>query len=153
MVKSHRNIRIAPDWPLALCQKTKTGAMDSYVLGGSREVGIVDTGRVLHAHRDPIVAESTLSKVVRLEVERGLGEAVSVRNVVDRVHDEECVRDCRVDVRRGGRSHGRILGVDEVESSGGLGRSDAGFSSDDVVSTKLQYRNVRVLEWKPGGKK
>ncbi len=112
------------------------------VLGGSREVGVVDTCRVLHAHRDAIVACSTLSKVIRLKVEGGLREAISVRKIMDRVHDVECVHNCRVDVRRGGWRLGKIIDVDEVTRRG-LGRRSGAFSCEDVVATTRMsgYRN------------
>ena len=120
------------------------------VLGGSREVGVVDTCRVLHAHRDAIVASSTLSKVIRLEIERGLCEAISVRIVVDRVHVVECVRNCRVGVRHGGRGLGNIIVVDEVKNRRGLGRKSGAFSREDVVAATVAGMS---RYWNPGDKK
>ena len=117
------------------------------VLGGSHEVGVVDTCRVLHAYHDGIVAESTLSKVILLEVEGDLREAIYVRKVVHRVHDVEYIRNCRADVRRDGRSLGSILGVDEVKSSRGLGRSSGAFSREDVVAaTGCQGTGTPVIK-------
>ncbi len=117
------------------------------VLGGSHEVGVVDTCRVLHAYHDGIVAESTLSKVILLEVEGDLREAIYVRKVVHRVHDVEYIRNCRADVRRDGRSLGSILGVDEVKSSRGLGRSSGAFSRENVVAATGMSGY-----WNPGDK-
>src|SRR6266702_5038491 len=148
LMKSHRNNRMTPDWPL-LCVRNAhrpiRKAMD--VLGGSRKVGVVFTCRVLHAHRDAIVASSTLSKVIRLEVEGGFREAISVRIVVDRVHEVECIRNCRADVCRDGRSLGSILGVDEVKRRRGLGRSSGAFSREDVVAaTGCQGTGTPVIK-------
>jgi len=117
------------------------------VLGGSREVGVVGTCRVLHAYRDAIVASSTLSKVIRLEVEGGLREAISVRKVVHRIHDAECIRNCRANVCHDGRSLGSILGVDEVKRSRGLGRRSGAFSREDVVAATGMSGY-----WNPGDK-
>jgi len=103
----------------------------------------------LNNHRDAIVASSTLSKVIRLEIEGGLREAISARKVVDRVHVVECVCNCRVAVRRGGRGLGNIVVVDEVKNRRGLGRSSgAAFSRGDVVAATGMSRY-----WNPGDKK
>jgi len=66
---------------------------------------------------------------------------------VDRVHDVECIRNCRADVCRDGRILSSILGVDEVKSSGGLGRSSGAFSRKDVVAATGMSGYC-----KPGGK-
>ncbi len=66
---------------------------------------------------------------------------------MDRVHDVEYVRNCCVDVRRGGRRLGKIIDVDEVKTRRGLGRRSGAFSREDVVATTGMSGY-----WNPGGK-
>ena len=83
---------------------------------GRREVRVVGPRAVLDGDRDAVVALAALAEVVVLEVERGLGEAVLVLDVVHRVHDVERVDACGVDVGRveGGDGQVRVVVEDET---------------------------------------
>ena len=48
------------------------------LLGEGRELCIIPSASVLHGYPNPITAYATLSKVVLLKVERGLGESIAV---------------------------------------------------------------------------
>lgn len=103
---------------------------------GSSEVGVVEPSSVLDGDLDTIVAASTLSEVVGLEVVRGLGEAVEVPDVVEHVGDIEGVDTGGVNVDGGGGSGGEGSDVVKDEASGGLGGHGGGGAlvGDGVVS-------------------
>lgn len=83
----------------------------------TRRTGVVCAGRVLDGYRDAVVAQATLVKVVILEVERLLREAVSVGDVVDRVHDVERVDTCDVGVLGRRRGLGEVRQILEHEAA------------------------------------
>ena len=89
---------------------------------GRREVGVVGARGVLDGDGDAVGALAALAEVVGLEVERGLGEAVLVRDIVDRVDCVEGVHAGGVDVggRRGGGAGAD--GVVEDKAGAGLAR-------------------------------
>ena len=102
------------------------------------EVGVVRSSRILHADSDAVVTLSTLALVVVLEVERRLGEAVEVRDVVNAVHHIEGIDDGSVHVCGDSRRLGGVCGVDE-RIRGGLLRNAArgGLVSDSVLSATI----------------
>ena len=82
---------------------------------------VVHAGGVLHGDLDAVVPRASPPEVAALEVERGLGEPVQVREVVHSVDDVKRVHACRVDVRlECVRVHAWVLRVDEVEGRGRL---------------------------------
>ena len=93
-----------------------------------------------------VVPRTSPPKVVALEVERGLGEPVQVRDVVHGVDDVERVHARGVDVRlERVRVHTRILRVDEVERGGRLRRRDllcAGKRHGVVVATCARVKGL-----------
>lgn len=60
----------------------------------------------MYRHQNAVTPTAALAKVAVLEIERGLGEAVSVCEIMDGVNDIECVSDgslyvgryCRVQI-------------------------------------------------------
>jgi Asp-tRNA(Asn)/Glu-tRNA(Gln) amidotransferase C subunit len=113
----------------------------------SGEVSVVCPGATLHRNRNAVIGSAALAVVVRLEVERRLGEAVSVCDIVDAVDDVERVgaRSVEIDLRRR-RSTG-VLREDEVQGCGGL-RSDAAlcaFERDGVVSCGGTNKGIRKI--------
>lgn len=102
---------------------------------------VVLPGRVLDGDLDAVVARAAPPKVVVLEVEPGLIEAVQVREVVHGVDDVERVHARSIDVRLGCVGvHGRVLDVDEVEGRGGLRCRElrcADVGDDVVAATKV----------------
>ena len=110
--------------------------MAALAVGGRLEVGVVGAGRVLDGDSDAVIALAALAEVVGLEVERGLGEAVLVRDVVQRVDDVEGVHACRVDVHRRRRLLARDHRVVEDEARAGLAsrRARARLVGDNVVA-------------------
>lgn len=81
------------------------------------QLTVVQPRRILDRDRDAVVPSAALAKVVVLEVERRLREAVDVRNVVHAVDDVERVRACGVDVDLDPRVLVRVLHKDEVQAA------------------------------------
>ena len=89
-------------------------------IGGRREERVVGALVVLDGDQDTVVACPALAKVVVLEVERSLVEAVDVGDVMHRVDDVECIRARGVDVLLRRRVRVRVLSEDKVLPSGRL---------------------------------
>lgn len=86
----------------------------------SREERIVCPGRCLHRHNNMVVALPGLIEIALLEVERGFGEAVLVRDVMHLVDKVECVDEGRSEIVRVHRWLRGVLIVDERQPRTGL---------------------------------
>ena len=117
------------------------------LVGGRREVRVVEPMHVLDRHAHAVAVGAALAKVVILEVERGLGEAVDVRDVVHGVHNVEAVRDRRREVVRRGRVSVGVLGEYKVLAGGRLlgGAQLIVLERDGVVATCVGSRCVAVV--------
>jgi hypothetical protein len=67
----------------------------------SGKVGIVITGSILSVGLDSIISNTSISKVIFLEVSRSLIKTVFVKDVVDQVIPEEEVGDGSVNILNG----------------------------------------------------
>jgi hypothetical protein len=114
-------------------------ALSSLAVGGSSKVGVVGSSRVLDREQDGITALSALCAVVGLEVVGGLGEAVTVGEIVDGVADVEGVGARSVDVDSDAGGLCRIESVVKGEvGTASLGRRCLpGLVSLDVVALGL----------------
>ena len=120
---------------------------------------VVHSRPVLHGDLDAVVTCAALSKVVILEVERGLREPVLVRDIVDRVRDVERVDARGVDVglQRLGILR-RVLDVDEVEGRRRLsgrhppcGDVDVGDGVVAAVNVGMPFRAGKTqIHWQGG---
>lgn len=107
------------------CGEKVHAHVPALAIGRSREVCVIRSGGVLDRRSDAVALFTAVVEVVLLEVERGLGEAVSVSDVVHGVDEVEVVHARSVNVRgRRGRL-GCVLGIVEDEPRGRL-RGDAG---------------------------
>ena len=106
-------------------------------IGGSSEVSVVGEGGILNTDGDTVVATSTLSEVVGLEVETSFGETVTVGDIVDGVGNVEGVDLGSGEVSSSGGGRVGVVGVDEL-AGGGLSTSTAGGTlvGDDVVTAE-----------------
>ena len=100
------------------------------------KVSVVAPGGVLDRDQDTVIAAAAFVEVVVLEVERGLGEAVAVQDVVDRVADVERIDASSVHVGSGRGRRSQAGGVVEDETRAGLrGQRRCGaLVGDDVVA-------------------
>jgi hypothetical protein len=69
----------------------------------------------LYRNGDTVTSCSSLAEIIVLEVERGLGKSILVRNIVDSIDDVKSVNSCGVQVTGGSRVLVRVLGIDEIE--------------------------------------
>ena len=102
---------------------------------------------VLDGDLDAVVPRASPPKVATLEVERGLGESVFVRDVVYGVDDVEGVGTRGVEVGCGGGSGFGVLLEDELVGArlGGYTRGGA-FVRDSIVTTASR-RSAIELEY------
>lgn len=131
------NIWQTPDWPLESQSATVSREREKKnVLRRGTKLSVVGSRVVLNGHQHSVASLSSLPKVVVLEVERCLGEPISVRDIVDSVHDKEGVSAGSIDVAAHSRVQFSIVGEVEDETRAGLGRHAGlgAFECDDVVA-------------------
>lgn len=118
-----------------------------HLLSRGSEVGVVGSGRILDGHQHSVAGSSSFTPVVLLEVEGGLGEPISVRDVVNGVHDVESVSPCSVDVGCGGWGTGGGVWIVENETSAGLCSHRAGgrLVRNDVVAAE-SHNDIELSE-------
>ena len=115
---------------------------------------------IVHAHEDTIESLSGEVKVIRLEVESVLREAIYVSEVVVRVYDVESINNARIGVRRRRRVLCKVIGIDKIKGCRSLERHDDELRSivrDTVVAASGESgtRTLIVksaptrLHWRP----
>ena len=100
---------------------------------------VIDPSRVLDGDRHAVIPSAALVEVVVLEVEPRLGEAVDVRDVVDRVHNVERVRARGVQVRLHRRRLVLVLREDELARRGLARHARLGALERDRVVPAAEY--------------
>ncbi len=135
-----------------MCQNCQpTNSKGTNVLGGSPKNGIVYTRIILHAHKDAIESVSALVKIISLEVESCLREAIFVSEVMESIDDVECIRSGRRGVRPGGRVLFKVHDIFKVKDRRGL--------DGDVDKLRAFVRDCVVAasgesgDWSPDSKK
>ena len=110
----------------------------SNILGRCGKVGVVGSGRILNGDENTVILGATLVKVVKLEVERFLGEAVTICEVVHHIENKEGVRAGRIEVRWVRGVEVVVVFVVKFQNGGGLCSGLLALESNDIVAAAVR---------------
>jgi len=121
---------------------------DGYSLRRSDEPRIVPFLAVLCPDHDTVISRTTFVKVVRLEVEGGLGEAVTVGEVMYSISDIETIHNGRIAVGSGFGILVGIVFIFEDPSFFALACSPPISECNGIITPRPQASHSTVHKWR-----